>query len=92
MVDREMPSTENSGAPYILFLGRLHPTKGVDTLIEAHARLEHAGHQVTTAIVGDGPAAEQLEELIRRHRLSGVVMAGSQSPSTVAAWLAGGIK
>jgi len=73
----------------ILYLGSLTPRKSVDTLIEAHARLEHAGHQVVTAIVGDGPAAAELAEAIRRHSLSQVIMAGSQSPSMVPAWLAG---
>jgi teichuronic acid biosynthesis glycosyltransferase TuaC len=73
----------------ILYLGSLIPRKSVDTLIDAHARLERAGHQVVTAIVGDGPAAPQLEEAIRRNNLSGVIMAGSQPPSTVPAWLAG---
>jgi teichuronic acid biosynthesis glycosyltransferase TuaC len=73
----------------ILYLGSLIPRKSVDTLIEAHARLEHAGHHVVTAIVGDGPAADQLAHAIRRHNLTRVIMAGSQPPSTVPAWLAG---
>jgi len=73
----------------VLYLGSLIPRKSVDTLIEAHARLEHAGHQVVTAIVGDGPAAPQLADAIRRHRLGNVILAGSQAPSMVPAWLAG---
>ncbi len=39
-VDQETPPAGNSGGPYILFLGRLHPTKGVDILIEAFGRAE----------------------------------------------------
>jgi glycosyltransferase involved in cell wall biosynthesis len=72
----------------ILYLGSLIPRKSVDTLIEAHARLEHAGHHVVTAIVGDGPAAPQLAEAIRHSGLNHVIMTGSQAPSMVPAWLA----
>lgn len=38
-VDRELSSTSAQiGEPYMLYLGRLHPTKGIDVLIEAFGR------------------------------------------------------
>src|SRR5918997_2807008 len=47
----------------VVYAGRLSPEKGVDTLIEAAARLP-AG--VTVDIAGDGPARAALEDLARR--------------------------
>lgn len=48
----------------ILFVGRLHPQKGLDTLMRAfallHARLEHP---VVLRLVGEGPSEQQLRRL-----------------------------
>ncbi len=46
----------------LLFVGRLHPQKGVDTLIRAMADLPTA----QLAIAGDGPDRAQLERLAER--------------------------
>src|SRR4051794_12202474 len=43
--------------PRAVFVGRLAPQKGVDTLLEAAARLPH----VSAALVGDGPLRRGLE-------------------------------
>ena len=39
-VDEALRPAENPDSPYILFVGRIHPTKGVDILIEAFGRAE----------------------------------------------------
>lgn len=50
------------GGQCLLFVGRLHPQKGVDTLIRAMADLPTA----QLAIAGDGPDRAQLERLAER--------------------------
>lgn len=47
-------------------LGRLHPGKGQDLLIEAVARLRGEGQPITALIVGTGPAEAQYRELAAR--------------------------
>ncbi len=50
--------------PYILYLGRLVPKKGVDTLIKAYAKVEDELNS-NLVIVGDGTSRKELEELVR---------------------------
>lgn len=49
---------------YALYLGRLSPEKGLDTLITAWDRLERA---VPLMIVGSGPMQAEVETLAERH-------------------------
>jgi len=46
---------------YVLYAGRLHAVKGVDTLLSAWSRLSDAIADVTLLIVGDGPERKNLE-------------------------------
>jgi glycogen synthase len=55
------------GHPRIVFVGRLTTAKGVDTLVEAAARLRTP--RAGVLLVGDGPARGALERAIRRNRL-----------------------
>lgn len=57
-------------SPRLTFTGRLHPEKGSDVLVEALARLQSP---VTAYLVGDGPAATQLAELVQALGLNGSV-------------------
>jgi glycosyltransferase involved in cell wall biosynthesis len=52
------------GKPRVLFVGRLAPQKGVDTLVEAAGLLEHPSAQVL--LVGDGPERPALERVTER--------------------------
>jgi phosphatidylinositol alpha-1,6-mannosyltransferase len=53
--------------PLVLSVSRLVPRKGMDTLIEAAARLRGAGHRdLMVAIAGHGRDKPRLEHLIRR--------------------------
>src|SRR5215212_10119351 len=54
--------------PRVVFVGRLVAQKGVETLVEAAARMRRPGVQVL--IVGDGPRRRALETAIRRHGLA----------------------
>ena len=56
-------------APLALALGRLHPNKGFDLLLEALA----ATREVTLWIAGDGPLRPRLERLATRLGISGRV-------------------
>ena len=56
-------------APLALALGRLHPNKGFDLLLEALA----ATREVTLWIAGDGPLRSRLERLATRLGIIGRV-------------------
>ncbi|CAB1127682.1 putative Glycosyl transferase [Candidatus Hydrogenisulfobacillus filiaventi] len=64
----------------LVVVARLVPEKGVDTALEAAARLEAAGRTVRLDIVGDGPLRPQLEGLGRRLGLGGRVRFHGFSP------------
>lgn len=56
--------------PRITFVGRLHPEKGPDVLVQALALLSRP---VTAYLVGDGPAAADIAQLVTRLGLAGRV-------------------
>lgn len=62
----------------VAFVGRLVPYKGADMLLEACAPLVRQG-QVVVEIIGDGPEAPRLREIIRRERME----AGASMPGWV---------
>jgi glycosyltransferase involved in cell wall biosynthesis len=58
------------GRPLVVAVGRLHPQKGYDVLLDAAARWIHEGGQVPlVAIAGDGPLQDELAARIRAGRL-----------------------
>jgi glycosyltransferase involved in cell wall biosynthesis len=67
-VDRELSSTSAQvGEPYMLYLGRLHPTKGIDVLIEAFGRaaLARDWRLVLVGPTVDEANSDRLRRLIR---------------------------
>ena len=52
-------------APVILFVGRLVPKKGPETLVEAAAFLRKKGLEFTIEMIGDGPLRAPLERRVR---------------------------
>lgn len=60
-----------TGKKVVLFTGRLTKNKGVIYLVRAAASI-----QGTILIVGDGPERKNLEEEIKKRKLSNVVMVG----------------
>jgi glycosyltransferase involved in cell wall biosynthesis len=68
------PRRPESDVLRLVYIGRLHPQKGVDVLLEACAlaipRLEG---RLSLRIVGDGPARSPLEDQAKALRLQGVV-------------------
>ncbi|MDY6973888.1 MAG: glycosyltransferase [Thermodesulfobacteriota bacterium] len=60
-----------------VFIGRYHPNKGPDVLLEAISKLEPSTlKKVHFHFFGGGPLKKSLEELIRKRRISGVVSLG----------------
>lgn len=57
------PGQRDGQGGYALFVGRLSPEKGVDTLLAAWRRL---GGKVPLKIVGDGPLASKVSETARQ--------------------------
>jgi glycosyltransferase involved in cell wall biosynthesis len=70
------PGDGNGQRSYALYVGRLSPEKGLQTLLAAWARLSDA---VPLHIVGDGPMRAELEDYVRQHCLSNVLFRGSLS-------------
>jgi glycosyltransferase involved in cell wall biosynthesis len=62
------------GAPLrIAFVGRLRAEKGVLIAIQAVSRLQHDGINVKLDVIGDGPDASEVAEMVRALGLSDVV-------------------
>ena len=61
----------------VLAVGRLHPQKGYDRLLEAWHKLESAFPDWRLTIVGEGPDRFLLQDCIRAHRLQHVTLAGA---------------
>ncbi|MFC4139893.1 MULTISPECIES: glycosyltransferase family 4 protein [unclassified Microbacterium] len=86
-VDLDVPAAAPPlAAPYLLAYGRLGRMKGFDLLIEAFARVRHAG--VPLVIGGDGPEQEALIELARGLH---VRFPGRLSPEQVAGAVGGAL-
>ena len=66
-VDKELAKTE-LGLPldrrYLLFVGRLHPHKGIPYLLEAFARIQPEFPDTTLLLVGTGPLENELQTLV----------------------------
>ena len=77
------------GAPLrLISVGHLSPVKGYQLLIEAVQRLRGRGKRVELVIVGDGPSRGELEDLIARLRLEGVVrLAGACNHDRIPGYL-----
>ena len=81
-VARSWPS---AGEPIrLVSVGRLHLSKGHDTLISAVAQLAEEGMAVRLRILGDGPDRPRLEALIGESKLGQIVqLLGSVDEATV---------
>jgi glycosyltransferase involved in cell wall biosynthesis len=62
-----------ASTPLVVCLGRLHAQKGLETLIDSAAILRQSVPDVVVAIVGEGPQASRLVQLVERAGLLGTV-------------------
>lgn len=85
-----LPSASpETGSRMVLAVGRLMAIKGFETLLGAAALLRDRGAVFSCRIVGDGPDRAELERLIDRLRLRGLVsMEGERTPQEVLAMMA----
>ena len=76
-------------AELAVFVGRIHPRKGIRELLDAALILSRTRRKFRLVYVGDGPGLQQLKENVRARNLAHVVrFAGSCSPTEVARWMA----
>jgi glycosyltransferase involved in cell wall biosynthesis len=66
------PGARSSDGEYALFVGRLSPEKGLNTLLDAWSRVPN----VPLKIVGEGPMFHELRAQVERRKLSNVHLAG----------------
>jgi glycosyltransferase involved in cell wall biosynthesis len=78
------PGVGQGDGGYALFVGRLSPEKGIETLLEAWRTL---GDRVPLRIVGDGPLAPQVAQAAAS--LPGVTWLGRQDQAQVEAQMKG---
>lgn len=70
----------------LLFLGRMIPKKGVDTLIKAFARLDKS-HDAQVIVVGSGPSEEPCRQLAQELGVADRVhFKGFVEPSEISRW------
>ncbi len=75
-------------APLVVTVARLTPWKGVDTLLQALARLRAGGQAPCLAVVGDGEVRPALERLAAALGLTGqVIFVGAVPQEQVSAYL-----
>ena len=82
-LERFIVSSENErkgNAKTIIFVGRLHPVKGVQYLIEAMAIVHQEMPDAKLVIVGDGDERSRLEELVEKLNLSDCIQFAGRMP------------
>jgi len=78
-----VPDVERTEWGNILYVGRIVPRKGLDSLIEAVARLRPRFPDVYLTVVGDGPNREEYESLARKRLSRGFEFMGAQPQDVV---------
>jgi glycosyltransferase involved in cell wall biosynthesis len=69
----QLPLDSKPDADYVLFVGRLHPIKGVDILLHAWKSVSSAFPNTELWIAGDGPDRQSLEAVAATLNLSSPV-------------------
>lgn len=75
---RRLAAMPPSDAPRYLYVGRMSPEKGLDTLLHAFVQVVHALPKAQLVLVGGGPLTDSLRKLVLELGLGqSVVFAGS---------------
>ena len=79
----EINNTDDNSR-FILFVGRLHKSKGVEVLIKAFAKIHNQFSDFKLIIIGGGEEEEYLKELVRNSNLEEFILfKGNQSKRIV---------
>lgn len=79
----------NHDAQLALFIGRLHPVKGLEELLKAAGLLVSSHPRLNLILIGEGPLEEKLRSQAARDGLTGRIrFLGKQSQPDVARWIA----
>ena len=77
----------NPTAPIVVWVGRMEPVKGLDTLVMASAALRARFPDVQVHLVGDGSERAKLEAVVRTRGLADVVRFPGPAPhESLPAW------
>jgi glycosyltransferase involved in cell wall biosynthesis len=92
ILDRRVARVElgiSFDAQIVLFVGRLHPVKGLEELLNAVALRASSQPKLRLVLVGEGPLESRLRSLASRPELAGRVdFLGRQTHPEVARWIA----
>jgi len=84
----QLPAPAPSDIPRLVCVGRLCEQKGQLLLIEACARLWHAGARFELVLVGDGPMRQEVERLAASRGIQeAVTITGWQDAQQVQGWV-----
>ena len=83
--DFKTPLKNGRREGYIAFVGRLHETKGVLTLLKA---IEGLKTSTPVVIVGDGPERKEIEDYISSNAISDIILTGFKTNEEVIALMA----
>lgn len=75
-------------AEIVLFVGRLHPVKGLGDLLEAIRSLRHRRPKLRLVVIGTGPLSQGLSRRASTELQGQMDLLGHQAPAAVSIWLA----
>jgi glycosyltransferase involved in cell wall biosynthesis len=77
-----------NGQPFLLAMGRLHPVKGFDLLIQAYAKMKDRFDPASRLVIaGAGSEEKRLRKLIERLELGRHILLPGQVAGSAKAWL-----
>ena len=75
---------------YVLYVGRLHPVKGLDTLVQAFQRISEQTPELDLLIAGEGPLKLDLKNQVAELALTDrIIFLGAQERTAIYALLKG---
>ncbi|HEX9888863.1 MAG TPA: glycosyltransferase family 4 protein [Nitriliruptorales bacterium] len=71
-----IPQLVRDGAPTLLFVGRMEPRKGLDTLVRAFVSLKASRPTIRLLVIGEGPERDRCQALLPARLRSDVLFLG----------------
>lgn len=73
LIDAKLPDSPVSGQPWMIYVGRLTPQKGLEVLLDAFNLLSKKANNVHLVILGEGPLRAQLKNQVNAYGLQNFV-------------------